>query len=85
MLEIIIWIVFGGIIGWIASLIMRNDESQGLVGNVIVGVGGALLGGFVARQLFGLDIEGFNVTSFVVSLFGAVILIALTRLLFGTR
>ncbi len=84
-MNIILWIVFGALVGWVASLIMRTDAQQGALLNIIVGVVGAVLGGWV-MSLFGEQgVTGFNLYSFVVSLVGAVILIGLVRLARGDR
>ncbi len=72
-MGIIGWIILGGLAGWIASMIAGTDSEQGMLGNIIVGIIGAILGGFVL-SLFGIDgITGFNLWSFAVALLGAVI------------
>lgn len=83
-MNILLWIIFGALVGWIASLIMGSDEQQGVVLNVVVGVVGAFLGGTL-MNLFGVsaDVTGFNLSSFVVALVGAIILIAVVRALRG--
>ena len=77
-ISIIVWLVIGGIIGWLASIVMRRDAQQGILLNVVVGIIGAFLGG----MLFGRgDInDGLSVTSFIVSLLGAIILLAIVNL-----
>lgn len=80
-MGIIIWIIFGGLVGWIASMIMKTDAEQGIILNVIVGVVGAVIGGWL-MSLFGSGgISGFNLYSFVVALIGAVVLIAIVKAL----
>ncbi|GIV97324.1 MAG: transglycosylase [Herpetosiphonaceae bacterium] len=82
-MNIIIWLIVGGIIGWIASLIMGTDESQGILLNVIVGIVGALIGGFLLAPLFGTGTitEGdFSLSGLLVSLLGAIILLAIVNL-----
>lgn len=75
----ILWIIFGALVGWVASLIMKTDAQQGPFLNIIVGVLGAVIGGWV-MSLFGQpDTTGFNMYSFLVALLGAIILIALVR------
>jgi uncharacterized membrane protein YeaQ/YmgE (transglycosylase-associated protein family) len=70
---IISWIILGGLAGWVASIIAGNNEQQGLIGNILVGIIGGVVGGFVLN-LFGVDgVTGFNLWSFVVALVGAVI------------
>jgi uncharacterized membrane protein YeaQ/YmgE (transglycosylase-associated protein family) len=82
-MNIIIWLIVGGIVGWLASLIMRTDAQQGILLNVIVGIVGAFLGGWLGNMLGigGANInEGFSVTGFIISLIGAVILLAIVNL-----
>ena len=80
--NIISWIVVGGIAGWLASLIMKTDGSMGLVGNIIVGIVGALIGGFIMNLLgaSGADESAWDLWSFLVSLVGAVVLLFIIRL-----
>ena len=69
------WIVLGGLAGWIASMIAGTNKQQGFFGNIIVGIIGAVIGGWVVG-FFGADgVNGFNLWSFVVALIGALILI----------
>ncbi|MEO0314009.1 MAG: hypothetical protein RI928_465 [Pseudomonadota bacterium] len=82
-MNFIIWIVIGGILGWIASMIMRTNEQQGLLLNVVVGIVGALLGGWLLAPLFGtstINQNDFSLGSLIVSLLGAVILLAAVNL-----
>jgi uncharacterized membrane protein YeaQ/YmgE (transglycosylase-associated protein family) len=82
-MNIILWIVFGALVGWIASMIMRTDAEQGAVLNVVVGIIGAVLGGWI-MSLFGEPgVSGFNLYSFVVALVGAVALIAIVKAVRG--
>ena len=78
MLGIIIWLIVGGIVGWLASLIMRTDAQQGILHNIIVGIVGAFIGGLIFNR--GDINEGVTLTSFLVSLVGAVILLAIVNL-----
>ncbi len=83
-MGIIIWLIVGGIIGWIASLIMKTDGQQGIILNVIVGIIGAFLGGWLAG-MFGIaggDINnaGISVPSILISLVGAIVLLAIVNL-----
>ena len=77
---IIMWIIIGALAGWIGSKIMGTDAQQGGLANVIIGVVGALIGGFLTRVLFG-DSPANNglAASFLVALLGSVILIALLK------
>ena len=81
-MGIIIWLVIGGIVGWLASIVMKRDGSQGLVMNVIVGIVGALLGGFLISPLVGVGTinDGVSIGSILVSLVGAIILLAIVNL-----
>jgi uncharacterized membrane protein YeaQ/YmgE (transglycosylase-associated protein family) len=78
-MSIIAWLVFGGIIGWIASMIAGTDRQQGIVMNIIVGIVGAIIGGFV-MSIFGKSgVTGFNLYSALVAIVGAVILLFVYR------
>lgn len=78
-MEIVLWIVFGGAVGWIASLIMGTDAQQGLLGNIIVGIVGAILGGFIMNAFGQSGVSGFNFYSFFVSVLGSIILLWIYR------
>lgn len=82
-MGIILWIIFGALVGWIASLIMRTDEQQGAVANIIIGIVGAFIGGFISRLVGGPAVGGFNLTSILVAVLGAVVLIGLIRMVTG--
>jgi len=82
-MSFIIWLVVGGIIGWIASIIMKTDAQQGLVLNVVVGIVGAMLGGWLISPLLGagtVNQGDFSITGLVVSLIGAIILLAIVNM-----
>lgn len=83
-MSIIAWLILGLLAGWIASMIMGSG-GYGVVGDIVVGIIGALIGGFVTGPLFGIDVTGFNVTSLIVAVVGAIILIAIYRAVAGTR
>ena len=78
-MGIIIWLIVGGIVGWLASIIMRTDAQQGILLNIVVGVVGAFIGGMIFN---GGDINNapLSLTAFLVSLVGAVILLAIVNL-----
>jgi uncharacterized membrane protein YeaQ/YmgE (transglycosylase-associated protein family) len=73
------WIILGGLAGWVASMIMKTDQSMGLIANIVVGIIGALIGGFLVSLVGGEGITGFNVWSFLVALLGAIVLLAIVR------
>ena len=82
-MGIIIWLVIGGIVGWLASIIMKRDGSQGIILNVIVGIVGAFLGGWIGGMLgVGGDINSgdFSLSGLLMSLVGAVVLLAIVNL-----
>jgi uncharacterized membrane protein YeaQ/YmgE (transglycosylase-associated protein family) len=77
------WIIIGGILGWLASLVMRTDAQQGLFLNIVVGIVGALLGGWLLAPLVGtgtINQNDFSIGSLIVSFLGAVILLAIVNL-----
>lgn len=83
-MNFIIWIVVGGILGWLASLVMRTNAQQGLLLNIVVGIVGALIGGWLLAPLFGtgtINQNDFSISSLLVSFLGAVILLAIVNLL----
>jgi uncharacterized membrane protein YeaQ/YmgE (transglycosylase-associated protein family) len=81
-MGILIWLIVGGVVGWLASIIMRTDGQQGILLNVVVGIVGALLAGFIISPMMGVGTinEGISVATFLVSLLGAVILLAIVNL-----
>jgi uncharacterized membrane protein YeaQ/YmgE (transglycosylase-associated protein family) len=82
-MNLIVWLVLGGVVGWLASLIMRTDGQQGIVLNVVVGIVGAFLAGWFIAPLVGvgtINQNNFSVASVLVSLVGAVILLAILNL-----
>jgi uncharacterized membrane protein YeaQ/YmgE (transglycosylase-associated protein family) len=82
-MNIVAWLVVGLIAGWLAGQVMKGG-GYGLVGDIVVGVVGALLGGFLAGVIFGGDyISGINVTTIIVAFLGAIVLIAIIRMLPG--
>jgi len=82
-MNLIIWLVVGGLIGWVASMMMRTDGQQGLILNVVVGIVGAFLGGWLLAPMLGagtINQNDFSIGGLVVSLLGAVILLAIVNL-----
>jgi len=79
-MEILAFLVLGGVAGWIASLIMGTDASQGILMNVLVGVAGAVIGGVLFNAFGTAGVTGFNIYSLVVATIGAIVLLWLVRL-----
>jgi uncharacterized membrane protein YeaQ/YmgE (transglycosylase-associated protein family) len=82
-MNFILWLIVGGIIGWLASKIMNTDAQQGIVLNVVVGIVGALLGGWLISPLVGgstINQGSFSLSSLIISLLGAVVLLAIVNL-----
>lgn len=83
MINFLIWIIVGAVIGWVASLIMRTNSRQGLIADIIVGIVGAFIGGYFLSPIFNVSTinEGnFSIPALLVSLGGAVILLAISKL-----
>lgn len=82
-MNLIIWLIVGGILGWLASLVMGTDRQQGLILNILVGIGGALIAGFVLTPLLGggtINQNDFSLAGLIVSFVGALILLAVVNL-----
>ena len=82
-MSILAWIFLGGIAGWIGSIIMGTDASQGILLNIVVGIVGAMVGGFVFNMLGEGGVSGFNLYSLIVATIGSVIFIWVLRLISG--
>ena len=81
-MGILSWILLGALAGWVASIIMKKNRSMGAMANIVVGIIGAFIGGFV-MNLIGAkaDVTGFNLESFIVALIGSIILLAIINLI----
>ena len=82
-MNFVLWVVVGGLLGWLASKVMNTDAQQGVLLNVVVGIVGALLAGFLLTPLFGIgtiNSGDFSAAALLVSLLGAVILLAIVNL-----
>lgn len=80
-MSVLSWIIFGLIAGTLANIIDPRPSSGGIVGAIILGIVGALVGGFLANMLLGIDVTGFNLTSFVVAIAGSLLLLFVGRAL----
>ncbi len=78
-MGILTWIIFGLIAGAIAKFIMPGDDPGGFIITILIGIAGALLGGFIGSSVLGVDVTGFNISSFLVAIGGSLLL------LFGYR
>jgi len=78
-MGILLWIIFGAIVGWVASMIMGTSE--GLVLDIVLGIVGAVLGGWLMSFFGQSGVTGFNLYSFLVAIFGAIVLIAVVKAL----
>lgn len=83
MINFIVWLIVGGLIGWVASMLMRTDAQQGPLLNIIVGIVGAFLAGFVLTPLLGgstINQGDFSLTGLLMSLLGSIVLLAIINL-----
>jgi uncharacterized membrane protein YeaQ/YmgE (transglycosylase-associated protein family) len=81
-MNFIMWLLVGGVLGWLASLVMRTDKQQGIILNVIVGIVGAMLGGWVLSPIFGagtINQSDFSLAGLAVSFLGALVLLAIVN------
>jgi uncharacterized membrane protein YeaQ/YmgE (transglycosylase-associated protein family) len=84
-MGIILWIIFGALAGWLASMIAGTNEQQGALANIIVGIVGAMIGGFIAN-LFGFEgVTGFNIWSLLIAVGGAALLLMIVGMFRGNR
>lgn len=82
-MGIIAFIIFGAIVGWIASMIAGTNQEQGAIGNIVVGILGSFVGGIIMNMFGSKGITGFNLSSFIVALIGAVILLIIYKAIRG--
>lgn len=80
-MSILAWIFLGGIAGWIASMIMGTDASQGILMNIVIGIIGAIMGGVVFSMLGTSGVTGFNLYSLIVAVVGAALFIWIVRMI----
>jgi uncharacterized membrane protein YeaQ/YmgE (transglycosylase-associated protein family) len=79
-MNIILWIVFGALAGWIASMVMGTNAQMGALANIIVGIVGAIIGGLIMNAFGAQGVTGFNLPSLLVAIVGAVVLLFLVGL-----
>lgn len=87
-MGIILWLIIGGVVGWLASIVMRRDGSQGIILNIVVGIVGALIGGWLIGPVVGapsINSGEISFASLLVSFLGAVILLAIVNLITRSR
>ncbi len=73
------WIIFGALVGWVASMIMKKNSSMGLIANIVVGLIGSVLGGWIGTFLGLGKVTSFSISSFLIALLGAVVLLAIVN------
>lgn len=80
-MDIIIWIIVGALAGWIASMIMRTDAQMGMLANIVVGILGAFIGGFILNNVLGIGVVAgqFSFSGILAAIFGAVVLLAILK------
>jgi uncharacterized membrane protein YeaQ/YmgE (transglycosylase-associated protein family) len=85
-MGILSWIVVGAIAGWLTGLVMKGG-GYGLIGDIVLGIIGALVGGFLASAIFGMTnaVSGINLESIIVAVVGAIVVVAIVRLITGRR
>jgi uncharacterized membrane protein YeaQ/YmgE (transglycosylase-associated protein family) len=82
-MNTLIWIVFGGLAGWVATIITGSDGRFGVLGNVVIGIIGSYIGGWLSAQIFkGPPVTGFDIRSFIIAVLGSVVLLWVINLLF---
>jgi len=87
-MNIIVWLIVGGIIGWLASIVMKTNAEQGLFLNIVVGIVGAMIGGWFLSPVFGvatINQDSFSLPAMLVSFLGAVVLLAIVGMFRRTR
>lgn len=84
-MGILAWIVLGALAGWITSILLKTNSQQGAVGNIIMGIVGALIGGYLGSAFFDLDITGINLTSIILAIGGSLIFALLIGIITGKK
>ena len=84
-MDVLLWIIFGALSGWLASIIVRTRDQQGFLMDIVLGIVGAVVGGFIMNIFGQPGITGFNLYNIIVAVIGAVVLITVGRTLASTR
>jgi uncharacterized membrane protein YeaQ/YmgE (transglycosylase-associated protein family) len=79
-MSFIIWLILGGIVGWLASIVMRTDAQQGIILNVVVGIVGSFIGGLIMRSFGKINDNDFSLSAILAAFVGACILLAIVNL-----
>lgn len=79
-MGVILWIIFGALAGWIASIIMHTDAEQGALMNIVLGIVGAVIGGFIFNLFGASGVNGFNIYSLLVAILGAIVVVWLVKM-----
>jgi len=80
-MGIILWIIFGAVAGWIASVVMKTNASQGMLTDIVLGIIGAVVGGFLMGLVGQSGVSGFNLYSLAVAVIGAIVVIYVGRMI----
>lgn len=85
MIDIIMWLIVGALAGWIASMIMKTDAQMGALANIVVGILGAFIGGFLVNTFLGANVDpnALNLPSVLTAILGAVVLLAIVKVFAG--
>lgn len=84
-MDLLLYLIFGGIVGWLASIVMGNDAQQGILGNIVVGILGAFLGGLIMNAFGQTGATGINLYGFLVALMGSVVLLWIYKAFTGRK
>ena len=84
-MGILSWIILGGIAGWLASIVMKRNDQMGCIMNIVAGIVGASVGGWVFSYFGGASVTGLNLTSLIVAFVGAVIVLGIVNLIFRRK
>jgi len=80
-MNLLLWILFGAVVGWIASIIMKQNSRMGIIANIVVGLIGSVIGGWIASSIAGYSLNMYSWQGFVFSILGAIILLAVLNVL----